>query len=89
VERLESLPEPVAALHRVVAAQGVDPVHPSGAGNLIGPFRAPAFAIWAGGAVIGSLQPAMSNADTITANRRTVLLILSTPSLVGRRKKGC
>jgi hypothetical protein len=50
VERLEPLPEPVAALHRVVTAQGVDLVHPSGAGNLIGLFCAPAFAIWAGGA---------------------------------------
>ena len=49
VEGLEPLPEPVAALHRVVATQGVDPVHPFGAGNLIGLFRAPAFAIWGSG----------------------------------------
>ncbi len=50
VEGLESLPEPIAALHRVVAAQGVDLIHPYGAGDLIGLFCAPAFAIWAGGA---------------------------------------
>jgi hypothetical protein len=31
--------------------------------------------------VIGSPQPAMSNADAITANRRIVFLILYTPSL--------
>lgn len=50
VEGLEPLPEPVAALHRVVAAQGVDLVHPHGAGNLIGHLCALAFAIWTGGA---------------------------------------
>ena len=50
VGRLEPLPEPVAALHRVVAAQGVDLVHPHGAGNLVGHLCALAFSIWTGGA---------------------------------------
>src|SRR5215204_466784 len=49
VEGLEPLPEP-AALHRVVAVQGIDLVHPYGAGNLIGHLCAPAFVTWAGGA---------------------------------------
>jgi hypothetical protein len=44
VEGLEPLPEPVAALHRVVAAQGVDLIHPYGAGDLIGHLCAPPFA---------------------------------------------
>jgi len=46
---MEPLLEPVAAFNRVVAAQGVDLVNPSGAGDLIGLSCAPAFAIWAGG----------------------------------------
>src|SRR5687768_14717368 len=50
VEGLEPLPEHVAALHRVVAVQGVDLIHPFSASNLIGLLCAPAFATWAGGA---------------------------------------
>jgi hypothetical protein len=40
------------------------------------------------GQAIASLQPGMSNAAAITVNRRTVFLIPSTPSFVGRKKKG-
>jgi hypothetical protein len=71
---MEPLPEPVAAFHRVVA-QGADLVNPSGAGDLIGLPCAPAFPSGPVGQVIGSPQPAMSNADAVTANRRTVFLI--------------
>src|SRR5215207_4237279 len=49
VQGLEPLPEPVAALHRVVA-QGVYCVRSGGASDPIGRLCAPAFAIRVGGA---------------------------------------